>query len=453
MKGKTLANKPLANKLALLLLMAYALTGCSTFTQTTPAALPTIVLDNNSATSNGAGTTAPLANSAGVTASGIVVPAQEVHMAFTLQEKVVAVNAAVGDRVKAGQVLVELDDSMLRAQIQQAEAAVATAQANYDLLAAGPTNEQIRQAEAALVIATANYSRTVAGTRPSDIAAAQSALTAATDAYDKVKAGPQPEDYAAVEAAYRNAEAALQQAQFAYDAANQRDPAGIGASPAALALQQATNNYNAAKAAYDKVARQPDAAQISAAYQHVVSARATLDGAMHPARDFDIAQARAQIDQAQAQLDALKAGARAQQLGAAKAQVDAAEAALGVLETQLQKYTLVAPMDAVLLSQAIQPGETVLPGTVILVLADLDHLRVETTDLSERDVSRVEKGQPVTVIIQALNQNVTGHVSDISPLANTLGGDVVYKSTIDLDTFPSGLRAGMSVDVQFGTNR
>ena len=41
----------------------------------------------------------------------------------------------------------------------------------------------------------------------------------------------------------------------------------------------------------------------------------------------------------------------------------------------------------------------------------------------------------------------------ISPLADTLGGDVVYKVTITLGKIPSNLRAGMSVDVQFNTGQ
>jgi hypothetical protein len=44
-------------------------------------------------------------------------------------------------------------------------------------------------------------------------------------------------------------------------------------------------------------------------------------------------------------------------------------------------------------------------------------------------------------------------VSAISPLADTLGGDVVYKVTIELDSLPEGLRAGMSAEVQFGSNQ
>ena len=88
---------------------------------------------------------------------------------------------------------------------------------------------------------------------------------------------------------------------------------------------------------------------------------------------------------------------------------------------------------------------------MLVVISDIDHLQVETTDLSERDVPKVEIGQPVTVFVEALNENVTGKVLLISPVSNTLGGDVVYKTTIELDQpFPAGLRAGMSAEVQFG---
>jgi hypothetical protein len=75
---------------------------------------------------------------------------------------------------------------------------------------------------------------------------------------------------------------------------------------------------------------------------------------------------------------------------------------------------------------------------------------VETTDLSERDVSSVQIGQPAIIHIDALNQDVTGRVDAISPVADTLGGDVVYKTTLELDERPNGILAGMSVEVQFG---
>jgi multidrug efflux pump subunit AcrA (membrane-fusion protein) len=436
-------------KAFLVLLALFTLAGCGALAKTAPPPLPTVVLGNNNATAQASSQ----GKSGGVTASGVVVPAQEAQLAFTMGESVETVNVTVGDQVEAGQVLVKLDDEALQAQYAQAKAALDTAQANYDLLAAGPTAEQLQQAEAALVMATANYSRTIGGARQEDIDAAQAALNAAYDSYQKVKAGPQEEDIALAKANLLSAEAALKQAQSRYDEANRRDPAGIGGNPAALALEQATNTLNAAKALYDKAAKAPDKAQLSAAYQQVESARAALGRARNPARDFDVTQAKAQVDQAQAQLDALKAGARAQQLDVARSQIASAQAQVHAIEVQFRKAVLKAPFAGTVSRVNIHSGEWVIPGQAILVLADLGHLRIETTDLSERDAPKIEIGQPVTVLIKALKQDVTGRVSDISPLADTLGGDVVYRTTIDLDTRPTGLRAGMSVQVQFGTGQ
>jgi len=59
-------------------------------------------------------------------------------------------------------------------------------------------------------------------------------------------------------------------------------------------------------------------------------------------------------------------------------------------------------------------------------------------------------GQSVRVTIKALGIDLAGKVREVAPLADTLGGDVVYATTIDLlDAPPPTLRAGMSVDVRF----
>ncbi len=114
---------------------------------------------------------------------------------------------------------------------------------------------------------------------------------------------------------------------------------------------------------------------------------------------------------------------------------------------------LVAPFPGEVASVAVSTGDFISPGQVILVLSDVNHLHVETTDLSERDVPSVKLGQAVSVSIKALNQDVNGKVSAISPLADSLGGDVVYKVIITLDEMPANGRAGMSVVVQFNGNQ
>jgi HlyD family secretion protein len=428
--------------------MAFVLAGCSALSPS-QAPLPTVVLGNGTLAATAAPAQSTATRSSNRSASGVVVPADQVQIAAPMAERVKALNVKEGDAVNAGDALLQLDDEAAQAQLAQANAALATAQANYDLLAAGATDEQLRQAEAAVIAATANYSRTVSGPRRADIVAAQAAYDAANQALLRLQAGPQAEDLAAAQATTQSAEAALKQAQYAYDNAFRRDPAGIGANPASLALEQASIAYNAAKSAYDKVAKPADAAQISAAMQQVESTRAALERARTPARDYDIAQAQAQIEAAQAQLDALKAGPRAQQLNAAKAQITSAHAQVQAAEAQLKKLSVVAPIAGTVSKINAHVGEWVAPGQVLLVLSDLKTLRIETTDLSELDVVNVTEGQPVTVIIKALNASVAGKVSRIASEADTLGGDVVYKTTIALDEMQAGLRAGMSVDVQF----
>jgi HlyD family secretion protein len=137
----------------------------------------------------------------------------------------------------------------------------------------------------------------------------------------------------------------------------------------------------------------------------------------------------------------------------AQARLKSAQDRAAAARASLLNLELKAPFAGTVSKVNFQSGEWVIPGQPVLTLADLDHLRVETTDLSELDVPRIELGQLVTLVIDALNQEITGRVSQIAPLADTLGGDVVYKTTIDLDSLPPGLRAGMSVEAQFNTGQ
>jgi multidrug efflux pump subunit AcrA (membrane-fusion protein) len=132
-------------------------------------------------------------------------------------------------------------------------------------------------------------------------------------------------------------------------------------------------------------------------------------------------------------------------LARAQALLDSAKATL------LTQSTLTAPFDGTIVSVDIAPAETVVPGQVVIVLGDLSRYQIETTDLSERDVTRVQVGQSVNVFIEALGEEFTGKVTDVDRVSSTLGGDVVFKVTIALDQQPQGLLWGMSADVQIQT--
>jgi HlyD family secretion protein len=166
-----------------------------------------------------------------------------------------------------------------------------------------------------------------------------------------------------------------------------------------------------------------------------------------------VKEAEANLAAAQVEVNYLKrVGTDEVHLESAQAEADRAQALLDSANATLAaQSTLVAPFDGTVASVDISPAETVVPGQIVIVLGDLATYQIETTDLSERDITRVRVGQPANVFIEALNEEFPGEVIDIGRVSSTIGGDVVFKVTIELDRQPQGLLWGMSADVQIQT--
>jgi HlyD family secretion protein len=394
--------------------------------------------------------TIPLqASSGAVRASANVVPARKAELALATAGRIRSVPVAAGDQVEAGALLLALDQATAEATLAQAQTAVVQAQARLDELRSGARPEEIAAAQARLEAAQARLTQLNEGARPEEIAAAQAELAAAQAAQQRLFGGPQEEDRIAAQATLDNAKAALQQAQAAYDRVASRSD--VGMLPESRQLQEATNNYTAAKARYDALFDGPDSASIAAARAQVQQAQAALDGLQAPATPGQIAEAEAQVHSAQADLDLLKAGTREQDVTVAEGAVAEAEAAVKLAQSTLDNTELRAPFAGTVTALDVEPGEMVLLGQAVVTLADLSRLQVETTDLSERDVARVAVGQPVTVFVEPLNADIPGRVLRIAPQANVVAGDVVYTVVVELDEQPSGLRWGMSAEVEIGS--
>jgi RND family efflux transporter MFP subunit len=168
-----------------------------------------------------------------------------------------------------------------------------------------------------------------------------------------------------------------------------------------------------------------------------------------------VKEAEANLAAAQVQVKYLqRVGTDEVHLESAQAEADRAQALLDSANATLATQSnLVAPFDGTVAVVDISPAETVVPGRVIITIGDFSKLQIETTDLSERDVPRVKIGQTASVFIKALNQEFPGKVIEISRTSSTVGGDVVFKVTIDLDEQPKGLLWGMSADVKIETGK
>lgn len=134
----------------------------------------------------------------------------------------------------------------------------------------------------------------------------------------------------------------------------------------------------------------------------------------------------------------------------ADARVQQAQVTLELAQINLAESTLTAPFDGTVASVGVIPGEFVPSDQAVVTLATLNDLQLETTDLSERDIAGVKIGAPATISAEALNQTFNGKVIGISPISNTIGGDVVFKVTIAFDEQPENLLWGMTAEVTIG---
>lgn len=177
----------------------------------------------------------------------------------------------------------------------------------------------------------------------------------------------------------------------------------------------------------------------------------SLDTAILEAR---VREAEANLAAAEAQVRFLKRNKTdAVHLEKAEADVARSQALVDLAKaTLVEQSTLAAPFDGTVVSVDSAPAETVTPGQTVIVLADFSSFQIETTDLSELDVTKVRTGQPAVIFVEALGEEFNGEVTDVSLTSSTLGGEVVYAVTIAFDAQPNGLLWGMSADVEFKPN-
>lgn len=384
----------------------------------------------------------------GTVAEGAVVPAEWAALSSPTGGVVVELLAREGEQVAEGQTILRLEASRQQAAVAQAEAALSRAQARVAELQAGPRAEEIAVAEAAVALALAQLGRAQQGAKAEEVAAAQAAVAAAQAGLNKVLEGAAPGALTAANTDVANAQAALQVAQAAYDkVAGNPD---VGASQQALALQQATNAYNAAQARLSDLQRGASKADVDAARARLAQAQAQLQAVQASVRPADVAVAEAQVNAAQEQLALAKAGTRPEQIKAAEADVAAAQAALNQAQAALADTEVQAPFAGTLAQMSVRQGEQLAPGAPFAQLANLAQWEIVTSDLTELDVAKVKAGDAVRIAFDALpDVEMAGKVLRIGDVGENNKGDISYKVVIAPEGATDGLKWNMTAAVTF----
>lgn len=428
-------RKTMAITLAVLIIAGLAVGGVVVLAQERSGATQSEVASQSESASAAAQDAPPAATetaSRAVIAKGVVMPVQRATLSMATGGIVAETPVREGQPVKAGDLILRLRNERQQAALAEAQAGLDAATAQLATLKAGARAEEIAAAQAGLDAAQARVARLQEGGREGDVAAARANLAAAQAALTRLYQGADENTKIAARADLANAEAALRNAQAAYDRV--KDQPNVAMLPQSLALEQATNAYNAAKARWDEVNAAPKADRVAQANAAVKQAQAELDRVLDPTTAASLAEAEAAVRQAQAQVDLLEAGARQQEIAAAEAAVAQAEAGVRQAQAALADTELRAPFDGLLAVMPLRVGEQVTPGAPVAEIGDVSGWQVETDDLSELDVLRAKPGETVKLTFDAIpGLELTGVVERVQPKGEKKLGDMTYTAIIRIE--------------------
>jgi len=442
-------------------------------------------------------------------ASGTI-EATNVNVAPEQAGKVKDVLVDEGQTVKKGDALMHLDDSLLQAQKEQAVAALNVAKAgaaSADASLASVQNQYNQTLQASLKSGDTLTKQWITN-RPSDfnvpvwyftqseqlsaaqaeVDEAQRDLTAAQNNLSSISTSTAGSGFVKVETDLANAEASYNVANDlnnrVQDFQNVDDLTRRGLFFLSRQLAQPTTKQNSrdflvnanninqnikdyAKELFDDAKSQLREAQnayddalTSDGAKDVLKARAKVtleqeryntaldyvtnvqNGSMSPA----VTNAQAALNQAKA------ADQQAQNT------VQQAQASVDLIDTQLTKLTVYAPMDGVILSRNVEPGEYVQPGANALTMADINHLTI-TVYVPEDLYGKISLGMAAAMKVDSFpGQTFNAQVSYISDQAEytprnvqTVEGrsSTVYAIKLTVSDPQKQLKPGMPADVTF----
>jgi len=132
----------------------------------------------------------------------------------------------------------------------------------------------------------------------------------------------------------------------------------------------------------------------------------------------------------------------------AAANVSVAKAMLSTDETNLTKSSIRSPLDGVVLSRSVDPGNAVAASlqavTLFTVAEDLTQLQLEAS-VDEADVGAVKVGQKASFTVSAYpSRRYPATIRRVAYGATTTNNVVTYVATLDVDNSDLSLRPGMT---------
>jgi HlyD family secretion protein len=226
-------------------------------------------------------------------------------------------------------------------------------------------------------------------------------------------------------------------------------------------LRSGSRPEEIAQARANLQAAQADLANARQQYERWKSAAEISAGRAVRQQDVDNARTAVQVAAArlavvQKTLDLAIAGPRREEINENEARLKAVEAQASVLRQQLKDAQLIAPVDAVIRTRVMEPGEMASPQRPVFALAIIDPKWVRAF-ISEPDLGKIKPGMPAAVVFDSFaGRRFEGWIGFISPIAEftpktvqteELRTSLVYEVRVFVKDPDDELRLGMPASV------
>ena len=143
------------------------------------------------------------------------------------------------------------------------------------------------------------------------------------------------------------------------------------------------------------------------------------------------------------------------QLALEQAQVKQAQASLNSAQTELSYTEIKAPVDGIVISKAVEVGQTVAASfetpELFSVAEDLTKMQIEAS-VVEADIAKVKEGQQVRFTVDSYADDYFyGTVTQVRNEATTTSNVVTYTVVIGIDNSDMKLKPGMTANVEIIT--
>lgn len=358
--------------------------------------------------------------------AGNLAPVSEADLNFVSSGTVQTVYVQVGQQVGIGAPLATLDSTQLSAQLQQAQATLASAQAKRSQDLAGPTAQNLTSAQNS--VASAQVSVNNAQTSQADTQAINSQSVS-------------------------TAQAAVNDAQKAVDVDQLLVNQDNLAVTADCVSPSTTCTADKAKLAADEQTLARDQATLAAAKNSLAMTTAKAQQSNNQAA-ASLASMQQQYAAAKSSLAALATGATWQTVQMDDAQIQINQISVNTLQHQLDGITLTAPIAGIVAQVNLKAGQAVstTSATNAIVIFTPGAYAVTGT-VSDSQVNMVALGQAADVTPAGSTQAVQGKITSIAPAATISSGVATFAVTAQLTDTSNSIRPGMSATVNIVLNQ